>query len=176
MAALAARLVRAIERLSLLVGNGAAWLYPLLVVVLIVNVGLRYGLGIGSIELEELQWHLYAAAFLLCFASTYVADAHVRVDLFHAGFSVRTRAWIELVGAGLFLLPFTVIVGLSAFDFFWQSWLLGERLAMPSGLPARWVIKLVLFAALALLGLQALAVALRNGLFLFGRPPEDPAR
>ena len=40
------------------VGEAAAWLYPVLGLVLIVNVALRYGLGRGFIELEELQWHL----------------------------------------------------------------------------------------------------------------------
>ena len=64
--------------------------------------------------------------------------------------------------------PFTVVVGATAADFFWQSWLLGERSAMPSGLPGRWVIKGVLFVALALLGLQALGTAARSAAFLRG--------
>ena len=53
-----------------------------------------------------------------------------------------------------------------AFDFFWQSWLVSERSVMPSGLPARYVIKFVLFASVVLLALQALALTLRNGIFL----------
>ncbi len=165
----------AITRLSTRVGTTAAWLYPALVGVGIVSVGLRYGLGIGSIELEELQWHLYAAGFLLGLAYTYAADEHVRVDLLHARLSLRARAWLELLGSLLLLLPFCAIVATHAFDFFWQSWLLGERSAMPSGLPARWVIKGVLCVSLVLLGLQALAAALRSAVTLLGRAgPEEP--
>ena len=156
------RLPEAIETLTTGVGSAAAWLYPVLVAVMIVNVVLRYGLGRGFIELEELQWHLYAAAFLLGFAYTYAADEHVRVDLLHARFSRRTRAWIELLGSVLLLLPFAWITTISAFDFFWQSYQLGERSPMPSGLPWRFVIKGVLFAALGLLLLQAVATALRQ--------------
>jgi TRAP-type mannitol/chloroaromatic compound transport system permease small subunit len=155
-----------VDALSRRVGCAAAWLYPVLVAVLIVNVAMRYGLGLGSIELEELQWHLFAAAFLLAFAYTYAADEHVRVDLLHARFSPRTRAWIELLGCLLLLLPFAAITAVYAFDFFWQSWLVSERSAMPSGLPARYLIKFVLFASITLLALQALALALRNGIFL----------
>ncbi|UCE86788.1 MAG: TRAP transporter small permease subunit [Deltaproteobacteria bacterium] len=166
------RFARAVDALSTRVGTAAAWLYPVLVVVLIVNVLLRYGFGRGSIELEELQWHLFSAAFLLGYAYAYVADAHVRVDVLHARLSRRTRIWIELFGALLFLFPWSAILSYYAFDFFWRSWRLAERSSMPSGLPARYVIKFVLFAALALLALQALAVAARSALELRrGREP-----
>jgi TRAP-type mannitol/chloroaromatic compound transport system permease small subunit len=165
------RFADAIDATSGRVGRAASWLYPVLVAVLIVNVALRYGFGRGFIELEELQWHLFAAAFLLAMADTYAADEHVRVDLVHGRLAPRTRAWIELLGCLLLLFPFSVIVADWAFDFFWLSWQLGERSAMPSGLPARWIIKAVLFFSLCLLALQALAVAARNVCRLRGGEP-----
>ena len=163
------RFADAAEALTRRAGTASAWLYPILVVVLVVNVALRYGLGRGYIELEELQWHLFATAFLLGFAYTYAADEHVRVDLAHARLSPRARAWVELLGCLFLLLPFSLIVTFHAWEFFWQSWLMGERSAMPSGLPARFVIKGVLFAAMALLGLQALATGARSLDTLLGR-------
>jgi TRAP-type mannitol/chloroaromatic compound transport system permease small subunit len=156
------RFADAVDAISTRVGTASSWLYPALVAVLILNVVLRYGFGRGSIELEELQWHLYSAAFLLGFAYTYAVDEHVRVDLIRNRLSARTREWIELGGALLLLAPLCSILTYHAFEFFWFSWTLGERSAMPSGLPARWVIKGVLVAALALLGLQALGVAARS--------------
>ena len=153
------RFARAVDTLSTRAGTTSAWLYPVLVVVLIVNVGMRYGLGRGSIELEELQWHLYSAAFLLGIAYTYAVDEHVRVDLIRNRLRTRTRAWIELAGSLLLLFPFSTLLAYHAWGFFWLSWTLGERSAMPGGLPARWGIKGVLFLALVLLSLQALAAA-----------------
>jgi len=88
----------------------AAALQPILVAVLIANVVLRYGLGRGFIELEELQWHLYAASFLLAFAEVCARDEHVRVDLLRARLSARARAWIDFLGNLLLLLPFTLIL------------------------------------------------------------------
>lgn len=172
MPALLLRYARAVSALSRRVGETAAWLYPLLMVVLIVNVALRYGLGRGFIELEELQWHLFSAGFLLCFAYAMVHDEHVRVDLWRRRISKRGKAWVELVGTLLLLLPFLVIVGLSALEYFQRSWGIGERSAMSSGLPARWVIKFVLFAGLLLLGLQATAVLARAAALLLGAAPE----
>jgi TRAP-type mannitol/chloroaromatic compound transport system permease small subunit len=168
---LAARLERfaqAVDALSTRVGQAAAWLYPLLVAVLVGNVVLRYGFGRGYIELEELQWHLYAAAFLLGFAYTYAADEHVRVDLLRDRLSERTRMRIELLGAMLLLFPFAAILTVHALEFLRLSWTLGERSSMPSGLPARWLIKGILVAALALLALQALGVAARSAARLRG--------
>lgn len=156
------RLADAIDTLSIRVGTAAAWLYPVLVFVLIVNVMLRYGFSRGFIELEELQWHLFAAAFLLGFAYTYAVDEHVRVDLVSRRMSPLARAWIELGGALLLLLPFAALLSFHSFEFFWRSWSLGERSAMPSGLPARWLIKGVLFGAMLLLALQALGAASRS--------------
>ncbi len=168
------RFSQATAALSTRVGEAAAWLYPVLGAVLIVNVALRYGFGRGFIELEELQWHLYAAGFLLAYAYAMVNDDHVRVDLLHARFSPRTRAWVELVGTLALLLPFALITAASAWDFFVQSWDMGERSSMPSGLPARWAIKGVLFFALALLAIQALGTAARQLATLLGAPADPP--
>ena len=90
------RFANAVDALTTRIGAGAAWLYPVLVAVLVVNVLLRYGFARGYIELEELQWHLFAAAFVLGFAYTYAADEHVRVDLIRRRLSPRAQAWIEL--------------------------------------------------------------------------------
>lgn len=148
----------------------AAWLHPLLVAVLLLNVVLRYGFSRGSIELEELQWHLFAAAFLLGLADTYAADEHVRVDLLHARLGPRARAWVELGGCLLLLLPFVAVVTPWAFDFALDAWRTGERSPMPSGLPARFVIKGVLFLALVLLGLQGLGRAAESAVTLLEGP------
>ncbi|MCP3986205.1 MAG: TRAP transporter small permease subunit [bacterium] len=163
-----------VSGLSNRLGMAAAWLYPVLVAVMIINVALRYGFGRGFIELEELQWHLYAAAFLLGFAYTYVADEHVRADLLAARLTPRARAWIEMLGCLLLLFPFASIVTFYAFDFFLQSFLLGESSEMPSGLPYRWIIKAVLLIALAMLSLQSLGTAASQALVLWpGRREES---
>lgn len=174
-AAILIRYARAVSWLSRRAGETAAWLYPLLMLVLIVNVALRYGLGRGFIELEELQWHLFSAGFLLCFAYAMAQDEHVRVDLFSRRISKHGRAWVELLGTLLLLLPFLAIADLAAFEYFQRAWSIGERSAMSSGLPARWAIKFVLFAGLLLLSLQATAVAARAAAVLLGAAPEEEA-
>jgi TRAP-type mannitol/chloroaromatic compound transport system permease small subunit len=160
------RAASAIDAVNTAIGRAVAWLYPVLVLLVLVHVVLRYVFSLNLIELEELHWHVYAAAFLLAYGYTYVANEHVRVDLLHTNWSRRTQARVEIAGALVLLLPFTLILSYYAVDFFWQSWALRERSEMPGGLPGRYVLKLVLLVALVLLSLQAIAVAIRSALAL----------
>ena len=167
------RFTRGVDAFNTRVGKAASWLYPLLMIVIVLNVTLRYAFGIGSIELEEVQWHLYSAAFLLAFAYTYVDDAHVRVDVVYAALPERKRAWIDLFGCLFLLLPFAGFLLYFSVPYFFESLALNERSDMPSGLPARYVIKGILCIGLLLLCLQGVSVAIQKALFLAGyRRPE----
>ncbi|MDW3182753.1 TRAP transporter small permease subunit [Roseobacter sp.] len=151
-----------INRVVRAVGTIGALFLPLLVLTILVNVALRYAFNIGSIELEELQWHLNAIVVMSCLAWAYQKDRHVRVDIFHNRMSPRSRALVELFGVLFLLLPFLWMVGRSAWSIFGYSWALKEGSPMPSGLPARYIIKFVMAAGLTLLGLQAIAILLTS--------------
>ena len=104
------RLSRLIDPFLQRIGDAASWLWIVLMVTILGNVVLRYAFGEGRIELEEIQWHLYAVGFLLGLGYALQADTHIRVDVLHERFSPRLRAWIELYGIVLLLLPFIAVV------------------------------------------------------------------
>lgn len=162
------RFTRGIDAFNARVGDISNWLYPILMMVIIVNVVSRYGFNRGFIEFEEIQWHLYSAAFLMGMAWTYGRNEHVRVDILHANFTPRRKAWVELLGCLILLLPFTMSVLWYSVPYFFNSLALNERSEMPSGLPARYVIKGFLAFGLLLLTLQGISVAIQNALFLAG--------
>lgn len=190
------RLSRPLDRAVARVGDVTSWLWGILVLVIVLNVTMRYLFAEGRIELEELQWHLYAVGFLIGLSYCVVGDAHVRVDVFHTGFSLRAKAWVELVGILCFLLPFIVLVLYYAVPFVERSWALQEVSDAPSGLPfclslgqtaelclpMRWHIKAFLVIGFALLLVATLARLSRvtSYLFRFPRPlretpPPPPA-
>lgn len=135
----------------------AHWTWAALMLTIVVNVVLRYAFDAGHIELEELQWHLYAIGWLLGLSFCYSLDEHVRVDLLHERLGLRTQAIIELVGSLVLLLPFTLLVLWYAAPFVLYSWQMGEISMAPGGLPYRWAIKAALFVGFALLLLGILA-------------------
>ena len=68
----------------------------------------RYVFGFGSIWLTETVIYANATLFMLASAWTLRVGGHVRVDVFYAHASARTKASIDLIGALLLLLPFAL--------------------------------------------------------------------
>lgn len=161
------RLSRIIDPVLQWIGDAASWLWLALMATILFNVVLRYAFGEGRIELEEIQWHLYAAGFLLGLAYAYQADTHIRVDVLHERMSPRTRAWIELYGIILFLLPFITVVLLFSVPFVITSLELGETSQAPGGLPLRWLIKAALPCGFGLLLAAAISRLSRVWALLF---------
>ena len=92
------------------IGEVFNWLWVFLVIVIILNVVLRYVFKNGMIELEELQWHLYCIGWLVGLSSTYIVDSHVRVDVLYANFSERKKAWTNAIGSLILGIPLCLIV------------------------------------------------------------------
>lgn len=157
------------------IGDTVSWLWVVLIVVIVTNVTLRYAFGEGRVELEELQWHFYAVGFLVGLSYCMVFDSHVRVDIFHARFRLRTKAWVELFGILLFLAPFIYFILRYSVPFVERAYDIGEVSDAPGGLPMRWLIKAALPVAFVLLALSTLSRLLRVTALLFGLPrPRRP--
>lgn len=168
------RLSRAFDGFITFMGKAVSWLWPLLILVILVNVILRYVFNQGLIIFEELQWHIYAVGFMIGLSWAVVKDRHVRIDVASERMSVRTRAWIELVGLLVFLLPFSVFVMLEAIPFVYASWETSEVSIAPGGLGNRWMIKSVIIVAFAFLMIAAVSRISRVTALLFGFPARLP--
>ena len=164
MSVIADRLDRASER----IGQWLAWLVLLLVALVCYDVMMRYFFRSGSIALQELQWHLFSALFLLGAAATLKRDEHVRVDLIYRSrhVSARGRARINLCGSLLLLAPFCVLIIVTSWPFVYQAWSFAEGSPDPGGLPLRWVAKAMIPLGFFLLLLQGLAECLKNLSFI----------
>ena len=160
-----------IDKISMMTGKAGAMVLPFLILTILVNVCLRYVFNIGLIELEELQWHLNALVVLSCLSMTYIHDEHVRVDLFHSQFKRKTKLIVEILGVLFLFLPFCVLITMHAWNMAEYSWSLKEGSPMPSGLPARYIIKFVMAMCLTLLSLQGVSVLLKNALALIAPQP-----
>ncbi len=114
----------------------------------------------------ELQWYLFSLVFLFGAPWALRSGAHVRVDVLFGRLSQRARAWIDLVGGLLFLLPFCAFAIYVSIPSVLDSIAVWESSPDPGGL-ARWPIKCAVPVAFLLLLLQGVAEILRRYLFLF---------
>jgi len=164
------RVSDAIESVIDRIGFLFSLLWVLVVGVILYAVIGRYAFGQGSVMLEEVEWHLAGAAWLIGLAYTLVHDDHVRVDVLHERLSLRGQAWIEMLGLLLLLIPFLIVALDGMIPYFWSSFLQDERSQAPAGLPARWALKFFLPFAFGLLLLGAVSRLLKCTALLFGWP------
>ena len=152
------------------IGKTASWMWLIVTGVIIYAVVGRYAFGLGSVTLEEVQWHLAGAGWLLGLGYTLVTDGHVRVDVIHERLSLRGQAWVELFGLLLLLLPFLGLAVYEMVPYAYSSWQQGETSQAPAGLPHRWVLKGVLALSFILRIVAALSRLLKVTALLFGFP------
>jgi len=156
-----------VDRLNAAIGRAASWCALAIVLIGFAVVLMRYVLGIGSIWLQESILYAHSALFLLAAAWTLQEGGHVRVDVFYADASPRTKAWIELLGALLLLLPFCAAILYFSAPYVARSWAIFERSREASGLPLVFLFKTLIPLFALLLALQGMAQAIRAAANLF---------
>jgi TRAP-type mannitol/chloroaromatic compound transport system permease small subunit len=150
-----------------LAGRGVAWIVLVHVVLVAVNVILRYLLQIGPVALQELEWHLMSPIALFGMAYALRHDDHVRVDILYDRYPPPVRAFVDFLASVATVAIAIVIIKLS-FGFIHQSWSEGEVSPDPGGLPFRWLLKSFIPMGFFLLALQAMAIACRRWVVLWG--------
>ena len=157
----ATRIADRIDRLTGAVGRAVAWLAVAIVLVQFAVVLMRYGLGLGSIWMQESILYAHAVLFLLAAAWTLGSDGHARIDIFYGDASPRTKALVDLCGSLLLLLPFMAALAWFAWPYVARSWAIYERSQEVSGLPFVYLLKSVLLLFALTMALQGIAQAIR---------------
>lgn len=152
------------------IGEWFSWLWLAVVAVTLASVISRYLFSEGSVTMEEIQWHISSAVWLVGLSYAFVHDSHVRVDVIHERLSIRGQAWIELLGLLLLALPFLAIGIYMSWPYFHESWLQGEVSQAPAGLPYRWILKFFLPLAFTFLAVASISRLSRCTSLLFGWP------
>jgi TRAP-type mannitol/chloroaromatic compound transport system permease small subunit len=149
-------LLRAIEGINRGLFRFAGWLSFALTGLVFAVVALRYLWSTGSVALQETALYLHAALFTLAAAGALARGEHVRVDALSVRFSERGRAWVELLGTVLLLLPFAAGMLWLSWDYVHRAWAIRERSSDPGGLPYLYLFKTLI----PLLSVQLLAQGL----------------
>jgi TRAP-type mannitol/chloroaromatic compound transport system permease small subunit len=136
-------------------GRAVSWLTLAMVILTFAVVVLRYGLNQGWIWLQESVTYLHAMVFMIAAAWAFQVDEHVRVDIFYRDRSARYKAWVNLLGTLIFLLPFSVFLLLIGWDYVLASWAAMEGSREAGGLPLVYLLKSLILVLPALLLVQS---------------------
>jgi TRAP-type mannitol/chloroaromatic compound transport system permease small subunit len=131
--------------------------------------------NLASNVLIESQWYLFSMTFLLGAPYALLHNEHVRVDVLYARMADRRKAWINILGTALFLLPFCVFIFYFSLTFVEASWRILEDSPDPGGIP-RYPIKTLIPISMVLLFVQGVSELIKNVAMLTGRfPPHAQA-
>ena len=153
---------RGIDKLNEWVGTFVSWITALVVVVVFVDVVMRYAFKTSFVFTQEMEWHLFAFIFLMGAGYTLLKDGHVRVDIFYQQFRPELKAWVNLVGVLLFLIPGCYLIIVTSSHFVYNAWTVMEGSPDPGGIPYRYVLKACIPAGFILILLQGVSLGLNS--------------
>ena len=166
-----------IDKINQWVGRGVAWVTAGLVMVVFVDVLMRYLLNTSFVFTQELEWHLFGFIFLIGAGYTLLHDGHVRVDIIYQRLGFKGRAWINFFGVILFLIPGCIMVISTSWKFTMTSFAMLEGSPDPGGIPFRFIIKGCIPVGFTLLLLQGISMGLHSFMQILGieKTGEEPS-
>ncbi len=157
-----------IDSLSQWVGRGVAWVTLGLVLVVFIDVVMRYLFNTSFVFTQELEWHLFGFIFLIGAGYTLLHDGHVRVDIVYQRLGFKGRAWVNFVGVLLFLIPGCIMVITTSWKFTATSFAMLEGSPDPGGIPFRFILKGCIPVGFTLLLLQGLSLGMHSLMQILG--------
>lgn len=158
----------AIDAINLWTGRILAWLALAVVLVQFIVVVMRYVFGVGSIQMQELIIYMHAFLFMLAAAYTLRVDGHVRIDIFYREATPRRKAWINLLGSLLMLMPVCVLIFWISWPYVSNSWAILEGSRESSGIQGVFLLKTAILVFAAQLFFQGLSMVIHSVLALSG--------
>ena len=136
----------------------------------------RYVFGYASTKLAESVIYMHAFLFLFASASTLLSDGHVRVDIFYSKMSARGKAWVDLIGTYLALIPMSILILWTSTGYMNSTWRILERSREADGLPLVFALKTAIPLFAVLMIAQGVSMAARAALTIAGdKAPATPA-
>ena len=160
------RISQFLENIVTIFGKMGSWLSIPLMLIIIFDIVTRRFFVLGSTKLQEMEWHLHTALFLLVLGYAYIKDSHVRIEIVREKYSTLVKSIFETLGILLFLIPYTALVIFYGVDFVSRSFNLNEVSSALTGLSHRWIIKLFIPLGMLLLLLAGISILIKKVLYI----------
>jgi TRAP-type mannitol/chloroaromatic compound transport system permease small subunit len=156
------KILHTIDAINERAGAISSWFLLFLIAVILYEVIARYVFnrpttwGFNSFRM------ISAVLVVLGWAYAQRYNSHIRVDILYTRFSLRTKAFVDVIGTSLLFMPlfatFTVLVGLEVRHHYWSY----TTLSHMSGIPTNLIYHSIILFGLCLFLLQFLATLARD--------------
>jgi TRAP-type mannitol/chloroaromatic compound transport system permease small subunit len=156
------RVIRIIDAISEWSGKATSWLVLILTMVVVYEVFMRYLFNAPTKWAFDISYMLGGSFFLLGEAYTLLKRRHVRIDIFYARFSTRTKALIDIIFYLLFFFPLWGVLLYLLIPYVYLSWQIGERSMQGYWMPIIYPFKTVMPIGVCLFLLQGISEFIRS--------------
>jgi TRAP-type mannitol/chloroaromatic compound transport system permease small subunit len=155
-------ILKAIDTVNDWGGMGARWLSAFMIIVIVIEVFMRYVFNAPTKWAYETAMMSGAAMYAFGFAYAERHNAHVRVDVFYHRYSPRQKAISDTILGFLFFVPVIAITLYGSWAWVLKSWSIQEKSVESFWYPPLYPLRTVIFVGWSLLFLQGLARIYRN--------------
>jgi TRAP-type mannitol/chloroaromatic compound transport system permease small subunit len=149
------KIVRTIDRVSLVSGRILAWWTLVAVLIITYEVTARYVFGRPTNWAHESMTLIFGMQYILSGAFAHYSKSHVRVDVVYQAFSPRNKARMDVLTSILFFLYIGVMT-YTGWLYYWDSQKMWE-LSFTDWGPPLYPVKFTIFLGCLLLLLQGFA-------------------
>jgi TRAP-type C4-dicarboxylate transport system permease small subunit len=149
------RIALLLEKIAYLGGYYSGWLVPLMMMLVVVEVFMRYVLHQPLMVADEFSAYMLVALSYLGLAYTWRQKGHVRIEIFVNRLSSRAYSWIRLLGL-IFTLIFLIEMDRAAYKMITYALKINLRSSTWLTFPLFWP-QLTVFIGFVLLTLLLIA-------------------
>ena len=165
------KISQAIDWLNAQVGKVVIWLIFAATLISALNAVVRKVFNYSSNAYLEVQWYLFAWAFLVAAGYTLLHREHVRIDVLNSRLPKKAQVWIDIIGFAFFLTPLCLLVLWLGVPMLIDKYASGEVSPNTGGL-IRWPVWLALPVGFTLLLLQGWSELIKCLAFVTGQGPD----
>ncbi len=155
-----------IDRVNEKLGEFLSWCLLAMIIITFIVVLFRYFLNTGWVWMQESVMYLHGIAFTIPAAYSFLKEAHVRVDVLYSQVDFEKRAFCNIAGTVLFLIPTCLLTIYYGFPYVLDSWLNLEDSQEAGGIPAVFLLKSLTIIFPFFLMLQGISKLLNNVFYL----------
>ena len=150
-------IVQIIDTITDYVAKAVHWLVAAMVLIISLEVIMRYIFSSPTAWSYETTIMLGAAVYALGWSYAHRRGAHIRVDIFFEKMSTRTKAFVNAIGSLLLFFPLITLLIINAYKWALRAWIVDERMVETFWFPPSAPLRTVVLIGFCLFGLQGIA-------------------
>ena len=160
------RLLKTIDSINTWMGEAVKYLCIVAALITCVEVTQRYVFNNPTMWGYELPIQIGAAMYALVWGYVLLQKGHVRVDIFYAKYSEKTKSFVDVACFLVLFLPVISVLAYKSFTWMVYAWSINEKSVFTYWYPPIAPMRTLIFVGVALLLLQGLAQLWRDVYFL----------